>query len=229
VITVSTADSTDLDDGIAGSSIDFGDGTVVRAFSASHTYIAGGVYAVTAIVADAAGQQSRATATVTIGDFGLNISKQNGTVTPSQPATFLITVIPRLQFGGSITLGCSGLPAGYSCTFSPDAVAPGASPASSTLTISAPMAAARMAAPAPLFALWLPFCGFVTLGSFHVRRRGMGWLVVGCGLLAIISVISCGGGSQRQSATAPSNTAIFTVTATAGPLQHSAASSVILP
>jgi len=65
-VTASTSGSSDPDGTISASSIDFGDGTVVNAASASHTYSAAGTFTVTAKVTDNAGLSSTATATVTV-------------------------------------------------------------------------------------------------------------------------------------------------------------------
>src|SRR5438105_2640578 len=64
-VTASTAGSSDPDGSITSSSIDFGDGTVVNALSAGHTYTAAGIYAVTANLTDNTGASSSAPRTVT--------------------------------------------------------------------------------------------------------------------------------------------------------------------
>jgi PKD repeat protein len=67
-VNASTSGSSDPNTGgsIAASWIDFGDGAVVNATSASHQYIAAGTYTVIATVYDNFGKSSRQTATVTV-------------------------------------------------------------------------------------------------------------------------------------------------------------------
>jgi PKD repeat protein len=64
-VTASTAGSTAPNGSIASTTINFGDGTIVSAVSATHTYSKAGVYTVTATVTDNLGISSSATGTVT--------------------------------------------------------------------------------------------------------------------------------------------------------------------
>jgi len=79
-VTASTAASSDADGSIASSTINFGDGTVVNATTASHTYQSAGTYTVTGIVQDNLGATANATATVTVAPV------VQGSVTVSSPA-----------------------------------------------------------------------------------------------------------------------------------------------
>jgi PKD repeat protein len=65
-VTATTAGSSDPDGSIAGSTIDFGDGTIVTGSSASHAYANAGTYTVKATLTDNYGVSSSATATVTV-------------------------------------------------------------------------------------------------------------------------------------------------------------------
>jgi PKD repeat protein len=65
-VSASTAGSTDSDGSIASTTIDFGDGTVLPAGSASHTYAAPGTYTVVATVTDNLGASSTQAAVVTV-------------------------------------------------------------------------------------------------------------------------------------------------------------------
>ena len=65
-VTASTAGSSDPDGAIASTSINFGDGTVVGAASATHTYTIAGTYTVTATVTDNLGASSAASKTVSV-------------------------------------------------------------------------------------------------------------------------------------------------------------------
>jgi PKD repeat protein len=239
-VSVSTADSSDPDDAVVASRIDFGDGSVANGFSASHTYATGGTYTVSATVTDAHGAQSVSTTTVTIADFSLNITRQNGTITASTPASFVVSVTPVPQLDESVALACSGLPAGYSCTFSPAVLTPGSGVATTSLTVSASGSTVAKAGWWPILLLSSPMLGFITLGGVTASRRCLRKNRIGCLLLMLLALVSCGGGNPSQTSgggsppvvTAPggsSNSVTFTVIAAAGTLQRSAPASVVLP
>jgi PKD repeat protein len=65
-VSVSAAGSSDPDGSIAGTMLDFGDGTSASAVTAAHTYSAAGTYTLTAIVTDNQGATSSASTTVTV-------------------------------------------------------------------------------------------------------------------------------------------------------------------
>jgi PKD repeat protein len=65
-VTANTAGSSDSDGSIASVTIDFGDGTVVTAAGATHTYSTVGTYTVTATVKDNLGATASAKSTVTV-------------------------------------------------------------------------------------------------------------------------------------------------------------------
>lgn len=65
-VSASAANSSDPDGSIAGTVIDFGDGTVVNAVSATHTYTVPGTFTVTAKVTDNAGATATASAGVKV-------------------------------------------------------------------------------------------------------------------------------------------------------------------
>ncbi|PYX00788.1 MAG: hypothetical protein DMG89_03510 [Acidobacteria bacterium] len=70
-------------------------------------------------------------------DFSISANPASATVKHGQSVKFSVTVNP---LGGSFTsavgLSCSGLPSGASCSFSPSSVTPGASGATSVMTVS---------------------------------------------------------------------------------------------
>ena len=65
-VTASTSGSSDVDGTITAASIDFGDGIIVSAATASHTYSTPGTYTVQATVTDNGGLTSSSSATVTV-------------------------------------------------------------------------------------------------------------------------------------------------------------------
>ena len=70
-VSASTAASTDADGSIAGSTIDFGDGTVASGPAAAHVYAKPGVYTVKATVTDNVGGSSTSTQNVVVS--GVNV------------------------------------------------------------------------------------------------------------------------------------------------------------
>jgi hypothetical protein len=69
-------------------------------------------------------------------NFSLSGSPGSATVFPGQSASFSVTVQPQNNFTGTVTLACSGLPAGATCSFNPASLTPSGGAATSTLTIS---------------------------------------------------------------------------------------------
>jgi PKD repeat protein len=228
VVEASSANSSDPDDAVAASSIDFGDGTVLSGSDVTHAYSAPGTYTVTATVTDARGAQSAATAKVTISDFSLTVTAQNGTVSPGQPATFVITVTPVQALNQPVSLTCAGVPAGYTCGISLDSVSLAATPVTATLSVAANSSSASLRVKRPaFFALWLPLAGIMPLGSLGYARkctRRVRWLLPVV-LSTMLLLAGCGGGpaqgNHAATAPAPANTFTLSVTGAVGALQHS--------
>jgi PKD repeat protein len=84
-VSASAAASSDSDGTIKTYSIDFGDGTVTFAATASHTYATPGVYTVTAKVTDNGGASSTATSSITVSPANgvWVMTPQAGAVTPT--------------------------------------------------------------------------------------------------------------------------------------------------
>jgi parallel beta-helix repeat protein len=70
-------------------------------------------------------------------DYSLTASPGSATVRAGSPAAYTVSATALGgAFPGAISLSCTGLPAGASCTFSPASVSPGSGSASSSLTLS---------------------------------------------------------------------------------------------
>lgn len=91
VVTASAAASTDPDGTITGSQINFGDGTVVNAATATHTYNTPGNYTITGTVTDNGGLTASASATANVlmvpGKVAVSSPASGATV--SSPARFV--------------------------------------------------------------------------------------------------------------------------------------------
>jgi hypothetical protein len=173
--------------------------------------------------------------TVTSGtpDFSITSVPALGSVGAGASATATLTLTPSNGFTGTVTLACSGLPAGAACSFSPVSVSLSAGAATSHLSISTAMRVARtMTRPAvdPLD----PFIPSTALAgmmaTFSLRRRSRSrraarvfrWL----GLLLVWGAVlqGCNGGSsggaRSPSGGTPAGTYTVTVTATSGSTSH---------
>jgi hypothetical protein len=70
-------------------------------------------------------------------DFSVSATPTSASVKHGQSAKFTVSVAPLGgAFGPAVALGCSGLPSGASCSFSPSSLTPGASGATSAMTVS---------------------------------------------------------------------------------------------
>jgi PKD repeat protein len=84
-VSVSAAGSSDPDGTIAGTVLNFGDGTTANAVTASHTYSTAGVYTITATVTDNQGASSSASTSVTVKAPEVIVSSPaNGATVSSQ-------------------------------------------------------------------------------------------------------------------------------------------------
>jgi len=132
-------------------------------------------------------------------------------------------------FGSAIQLTCAIItgPAPLpTCALSPASVTPGANSATSTLTITAPAAAAVLS-PAnnrrlskSVYALWLPLMFGVTVvgGSKKLRRRY--WVLCGLLLLFVVLQTACGGGSPSNGIVQQPTNYTVSVTGVSGVITH---------
>lgn len=139
---------------------------------------------------------------VNAADYSLGASGPQS-VNAGAAAMYTITVAPNpAPFNFAVTgFACSGLPTGAACGFSASSVTPGASSATTTLTITTTSRTLAMVRPDGgsqqfAFAAWGSFgmLGFVALVgvSGQSRRKRVGYLV-GLVLLVCGLVVSCGG------------------------------------
>ncbi len=171
-------------------------------------------------------------------DFTLTTPAAGVTLSASGSSTSSIAITPENGFNSAVTLSCSGLPAGATCSFSPATVTPSGAMMSVTMTLNVPTANAS-STPAhqskPLLAFTLPFFG-IAFGSLVVggktKKKTAFWVVLMLVLALGAVSIGCGGGSGKSSTSAAatqtnppagsgSSTYTITVNAAAGAIQHS--------
>jgi hypothetical protein len=134
-----------------------------------------------------------------------------------------VTVKPVNGFNSAVTLECSGLPSGVTCSFNPATVTPTSSgAATSTLTIAASTAASNTA---PGRNPFLPGATLAVAGCLLFwKKRHAAWctgvLLLSTGLFAMSA---CGGGGAISNPPPPPpTTASVTITASSGALQQTA-------
>jgi hypothetical protein len=183
---------------------------------------------------------------VTATNFAVSASPASATVSAGQSATYTVSVSPQLgAFSSPISLACTtnGLPSEATCAFSPASVTPGASAATSKLTISTTAQGAvawrRLRGlpmgRAPIWEIVLAVSLALFSLGFVVNRRGKSCGFSGsrlglvCALWAIaLGYAACGGGGSNASSPppinpgTPSGTYTVTVTGTFGQLSQSA-------
>jgi len=152
------------------------------------------------------------------------------TVTAGQPATYTIQLTPQYgTFDSPITFSCTGLPSKCTATFSSVSVTPGASAATTTLTLATRASAGLSTAsligmigfgPPTLgfFALVLSLLLVWTIHRCLSRRVGRRCLVA-CALLCLVILIgscSSGGDDNNTYTGTPKGTYQISVQGTSG-------------
>jgi hypothetical protein len=123
------------------------------------------------------------------------------TIPSGMSGTFTVAATTQSgTFSSPISLTCTGLPSSLSCSFSPAAITPGASTATSVLTIS-PVAVAGVERQKPgknfpWYATWLLPFGLVGVGLFGkgARRREVQVLALCAAISLGMGGASCGAG-----------------------------------
>ena len=126
---------------------------------------------------------------------------------------------------GAITFACSGLPAGATCTFNPASVTQLSSQVTMTIAVAGSSSLTawwlEILKTPPAYAMLLSLLGLLSVAVLPRRRR----LIVCFGVLAMLALIGCGGGSHRGT---PAGTFPINVTATSASTGTSASTTVNL-
>jgi uncharacterized protein (TIGR03118 family) len=158
-------------------------------------------------------------------DFSLQSNTTALTVQNGQSGNFSISLAGTNGFNGAVTLSCSGLPSGDSCSFNPANV--NLSGAAAT-TVAVTVATAKTTASAYGLGVTLAFAG--PLGLFALiglRKRSAilrGLLFAAALALVPFGMMGCSSSSNHDQSTPPPNTPVTTqimVNATAGSITHS--------
>ena len=207
----------------------------------SSTTLAVGSHSITASYGGDTNNTASTSAAVTItvaaaaaGTYTMGVSSSTLNLTAGQASTLTVTLTPAGGFNEPINLGCSGLPQGVTCTFSPASVTPSGAPITSTVSILAPSQTSFVPNRAPpgapdgrLAFGWVMPWGFISLlglGKARRRSRIFEWSFRVAFAAFLIAgsfwVSGCGGGSSSSggsggNTTPTSNTFTLTIIATA--------------
>lgn len=164
-------------------------------------------------------------------DYALNVAPLSVQVSNGKSASVTIGVSPRNgSYSAPVAFSCSNLPANLACSFSNASVVPGASGASTVLTIATSTTTGKSRD--PFGWTMLPAFGFVFLLGSSGKRR-MKQLACVLALLVFVAFgIGCGGGSvatpktQVSSSSAAAGTYSITINASSGALQRTTTATV---
>jgi hypothetical protein len=170
------------------------------------------------VVATVPGFSTTAQFSLTNTDFTLALDNSTISVTHGSSQTATITVTPLSGFASSVTLGCSGLPVGVTCSFSPSTLTPSGGAITSTLTITASNNASTTAS-ALRWGLSGGLVFALCLLAPGMRRRGVRRHEKYLGVLALLCVAAIFSITTGCSNFKPF-TSTVTVAATSGALQH---------
>ncbi len=192
-------------------------------------------------------ERSTTATLVVTTDFAIAVSPASVTVAQGEAATYTVTVSPRGGFFDEpVSLTCSGLPTLTSCSFSPSEVTPGASAATSTLTVSTTgpagsvVLARRESRHSPLKLVLIGFFSLAALTTIgRTRKRGQSTLLAGIPgvrmLLAVAVVflllqVGCGDDATEPEPEprTPAGTYELTVTGSWESVEHSTTTTLIV-
>lgn len=211
--------------GTATANIDNGshdpDGDAVTLTQAPPGPYAIGKTSVTLTAKDSKGATAQATATVTVlsPGFGFAPTLPSVSTTAGQPAIEHITFTPNPGIAGTMTMACSNLPTGATCSFLPATIPAGSAAKDIVLTIHTTASSAAMSPSGKLDLAWLSMTGLGLVGIAVIavprkRRKGSA-LLLALLIGSLAGVVGCGSGASHLPAPA-SKTSTVTVTGTSG-------------
>jgi uncharacterized repeat protein (TIGR01451 family) len=169
------------------------------------------------------------TATFVAGGFTMSIGPSANTVSAGLPAQYSVNLSPNPVFGAAISLSCSALPTGATCSFANSTISLNGSSTGSTklfLTTTAQPVTTITSAPwvRSLYAFWLMVPGMALLGAGaggkgrgKKKSRLLGLLGLSVLFALVLLQPSCSSGkTQPPVSGTPSGTYSLTVTATSG-------------
>jgi hypothetical protein len=162
---------------------------------------------------------------INLPTFTLAVSPTSLTVARGGQALTNVTVTPLNGFLSTVTLGCNGLPAGYSCTFTPATITPSSNySVTSVLAVNVLTTAAALH-PATGFAPLVPGTTLaLALCLFSWKRRRLRQIALWTVLALVGTRLLTGCSASTSSRTAV--TSNITITAASATVQQSATLSI---
>jgi hypothetical protein len=148
--------------------------------------------------------------------FNVSSSSTSLTIRQGQTGSATISLTPVGGFSAAVQFSCTGLPQYATCTFAPQSITPGASVATTTVTIATNVQTSQLLRPTSI-----SYAGFLllSLGGILRSKRGIRHVSgVFCLLLLAVTlnaVLGCGSSSTKSHIT-PNGTSTLIVTATSG-------------
>lgn len=143
-------------------------------------------------------------------------SSTSQSVPAGQTATYMLAFSPAGGFAGTLTLTCTGAPAGATCTPSPASVSlSGTTAGTSTISVTttakttiAPPSGLRILPPSarwrpvmPWLLVWL--LALALWMGVPARQRRLAWATLGTTMLVVVAWAACGGGGATPPPPAP--------------------------
>jgi len=163
--------------------------------------------------------------------ISISATPQSLDMAAGQSKTTSVAVTTSGTFSGPVALSCANVPAGMTCTLSPNQLVPGKGPSLSTVTIStgggSPATAEhKSSSPRLLYATFLSFgvTGFAYVGTLEKKRlKRMLFLIALIG--AVLLASSCGGSPStppgNSSAAVPAGQYTVIINASSGAVRAS--------
>ena len=172
------------------------------------------------------------TASASNQSITLSATPQSLTIAPGQSGNSSLVVATSGAFSAPVALSCANLPAGMTCTMSPNQLTPGQGTSQSTLTISTAdgISAKTDGKSEKLFyAMFLSFgvSGFAFVGTLQKKRLKRA-LFLGALVVTVLAASSCGGGPTSTQNNTPVAAGQYTVmiNASSGAVQAATALTV---
>ena len=182
-----------------------------------------------------------ANASVAVTDYTLALAPNSATVVAGQAATYNATVSPKpaTGFPNSVSISCTGLPTGATCSVANGSITNlNSGPQSRAIVVNTTArttTTTELRTHGPVFAVWLPVSGLAFLGlgiggTMSRKRRVMLGLLIGTFFVLVFLQAGCGSKSSSTSTTTgtPAGTYTFTVTATSGSASHNQIAQLVV-
>jgi hypothetical protein len=169
-----------------------------------------------------------ASGSITVNDYRLALTPNSATVKAGSAATYNAQVSPTGSgFPGSVSISCTGLPTGASCSVANGSITNlNTGPQSRAVVVNTTVrttTTTELRKHGLLYAVWFPVSGLAFLGlgaggTMSRKRRVALGLLIGSFFVLVFLQAGCGSSSSGTTTTTgtPAGTYTFTVTASSG-------------